>query len=679
MPDGLELKHWRWEPDEDGYGFLVFDRAKSGANTFSSEVLDELNQVIERFESDTPAGVAIVSGKSSGFIAGADINQFRNFDDAGQVRAFIEQGHRVFDRLEGLSCPTVAAIHGFCMGGGLEMALACRYRVCTDDPKTRLGLPEVKLGIHPGWGGTVRLPRLVGAPAAMDAILTGRSLHPKKALGLGLVQYVVPARHLRKAALAVLRERPTPASGGFRATLSNTWAARRILAPIMTKKTAAKARREHYPAPFAVIDLWRRHGGNRRAMLKAEIDSISELAVTATARNLVRVFFLQERLKAEGRSKHDPVERVHVIGAGVMGGDIAAWCAMRGLRVSLQDLEQEQIAKAIGRARDLFRKRLRERRLVQAAMDRLAPDPEGRHVVRADLVIEAIVEDLGVKRKVLGSVEKQLEPGAMLATNTSSIPLQDIARKLKHPDRFVGLHFFNPVAKMPLVEIVRHDKVDDAVAERAAAFARGIDKLPLPVKSTPGFLVNRILMPYMLEAITLHTEGVPGPAIDKAALRFGMPMGPIELADTVGLDVAGHVAGILSERLGFEIPDKFEELLEAGKRGRKDGQGFYAWKGGKAQKPKVPSDYKPPEDLTDRLMLPFLNEAVASLRLGVVADEELLDAGVIFGTGFAPFRGGPVAYIQDTGPTDLKGRLQTLAEKHGKRFAPDKGWDKLSG
>ncbi len=678
MLDGLTLKHWRWEPaDDEGYGFLVFDKAESGANTFSFEVLEELDQVLDRFSADPPSGVAIISGKSSGFIAGADINQFRDFEDESQARSFIEKGHAVFDKLEALPCPTVADIHGFCMGGGTEMALACRYRICTDDPKTKIGLPEVNLGIHPGWGGTARLPLLIGAPQAMNAILTGKPLAGKKALGVGLVQYVMPERHLKKAAITVLKEKPEPKKAGFFARMTNNPLVRPFLAPQMEKQVARKARKEHYPAPYAVIDLWKQHGNDKQAMLKGEIDSVTQLALTDTARNLVRVYFLQERLKSEGKSKQEPVKHVHVIGAGTMGGDIAAWCALRGLTVSLQDLEHDLVGKAIGRAHALFKKKLRKPRLVQAAMDRLTPDVDGDHVPRADLVLEAIVEDLDIKKKVFKGLEPRLKEGALLASNTSSIPLQDLAKGLKHPERLVGLHFFNPVAKMPLVEIVKHDKLEEAVAERGAAFIKAIGKLPVPVKSTPGFLVNRILMPYMLEAVTIYQEGVPGPVIDKAAEKFGMPMGPIELMDTVGLDVGGSVAKILSERLGFHVPDKFESLLAEGKRGKKDGEGFYKWKGGKAQKPKVDSNYSPPDDLTDRMILPYLNEAVAALRLEVTADEELLDAGCIFGTGFAPFRGGPIAHIRATGKDELVEKLETLADKHGDRFKPDKGWKKL--
>lgn len=677
MLDGLTLKHWRWEPAGDGFGFLVFDKAGSGANTFSFDVLEELDQVLDRFKADPPKGVAIISGKASGFIAGADINQFKEFEDESQARSFIEKGHAVFDKLEALPCPTVAAIHGFCMGGGTEMSLACRYRICTDDPKTKIGLPEVNLGIHPGWGGTARLPLLIGAPQAMTAILTGRPFHPKKALGTGLVQYVTQERHLRRAALTVLEERPEPRKAGIFARLTNSAIARPFLASRMEKQVRGKARREHYPAPYAVIDLWKKHGNDKQAMLKGEIESVTKLALTDTARNLVRVYFLQERLKSEGKSKQEPIRRVHVIGAGTMGGDIAAWCALRGLTVSLQDLKPEFVAKAVGRAHALFQKKLRDKRLVQAAMDRLTPDVNGDHVPRADLVLEAIVEDLAIKKKLFKELEPRLKKGALLASNTSSIPLQDLAKGLKDPDRLVGLHFFNPVAKMPLVEIVKHDKLDDAIAERGAAFIKAIGKLPVPVKSTPGFLVNRILMPYMLEAVTMYQEGVPGPVIDEAAEKFGMPMGPIELMDTVGLDVGGSVAKILSERLGFHVPDKFESLLEAGKRGKKDGEGFYKWKGGKPLKPSVPSDYKAPEDLTDRMILPYLNEAVAALRLKVVEDEELLDAGCIFGTGFAPFRGGPMAHIRATGKDGLAGILESLKEKHGDRFAPDEGWKNL--
>lgn len=678
MLDGLTLKHWRWEPaEEEGYGFLVFDRAESGANTFSFEVLEELDQIVDRFKAEPPRGFAIISGKSSGFIAGADINQFRDFEDESQARSFIEKGHAVFDKLESLSCPTVAAIHGFCMGGGTEMALACRYRICTDDSKTKIGLPEVNLGIHPGWGGTARLPLLIGAPQAMNAILTGKPLPGKKALGVGLVQYVMPERHLRRAAIRVLKEKPQPRKAGFFARMTNNPLVRPFLAPQMEKQVAKKARKEHYPAPYAVIDLWKKHGNDKRAMLKGEIDSVTKLALTDTARNLVRVYFLQERLKSEGKSKQEPVKHVHVIGAGTMGGDIAAWCALRGLTVSLQDLEHDLVGKAVGRAHALFKKKLRKPRLVQAAMDRLTPDVDGHHVPQADLVLEAIVEDLDIKKKVFKGLEPRLKKGALLASNTSSIPLQDLAKGLKHPERLVGLHFFNPVAKMPLVEIVKHDKLEEAVAERGAAFIKSIGKLPVPVKSTPGFLVNRILMPYMLEAVTMYQEGVPGPVIDKAAEKFGMPMGPIELMDTVGLDVGGSVARILSDRLGFHVPDKFENLLAEGKRGKKDGEGFYKWKDGKAQKPKVDDNYTPPEDLTDRMILPYLNEAVAALRLKVVEDEELLDAGCIFGTGFAPFRGGPMAHIRATGKDELVQTLESLKEKHGDRFAADKGWQKL--
>ena len=346
--------------------------------------------------------------------------------------------------------------------------------------------------------------------------------------------------------------------------------------------------------------------------------------------------------------------------------------------MTLQDREEKYVAPAIRRAHELFRKKLKVPALVQAAEARLKSDVPGDGVAEADLVIEAIFENLEAKRALYETIESSLAGDALLATNTSSIPLQDLAQDLEHPERFLGLHYFNPVAKMPLVEIVQHDGLDKTAMQRGMAFVGQIDKLPVPVTSTPGFLVNRVLFPYLLEAMMLHQEGVPGPVIDKAAKRFGMPMGPIELADQVGLDVAASVGTILAERLGFEIPEALSSMVESGKRGKKDGEGFYRYdENGKPEKPDVDDDYQPPEDLTDRLMLPLLNEAVRCLREGVVESPEMLDAGIIFGTGFAPFRGGPWQHIIDTGPADLTARLEELRATHGERFAPDDGWDLL--
>jgi len=680
--DGLRFQHWTTEVRDDGVLVLSFDRAGSAVNTFSQDVLLELDALLERVALDPPKALVLRSAKASGFIAGADIKEFQTFDAQGTVGDAIRRGQQVFQRLAELPCPTVAAIHGFCMGGGTEIALACRYRVASSDPSTRIGLPEIKLGIFPGWGGSVRLPRLVGAPAAFDLMLTGRSLNAKAARAIGLVDKVAEPAFLLDAAVELARRgAERPLRQRLLGWITNTWPARQVLAPMLVKQVARKARREHYPAPYLLIETWRRSGGGIQARLAAERKSVVKLASTPTARNLIRVFFLQERLKSQGGKdgsggKPLPgIARVHVVGAGVMGGDIAAWSAYKGFEVTLTDREQRFIDGALERAKALFEKKVKDEHRRAEVAARLRGDLAGDGVADADLVIEAIVENPDAKRALYAQVEPRLKADALLTTNTSSIPLHELREGLQRPAQFAGLHYFNPVAMMPLVEIVRHDAMAPETERRLAAFCRAIDKLPVPVAGTPGFLVNRVLFPYMLEAATALAEGVPGPAIDKAATAFGMPMGPIELLDTVGLDVAAGVGAELAPFLGLQIPASLSAPPQPGRRGKKDGQGLYRWENGKAVKPPLPRDYRAPEDLQDRLILPMLNECVACLHEGVVADAELLDAGVIFGTGFAPFRGGPIQYIRETGVDAVRARLETLQAKYGERFAPRPGWD----
>ncbi|MEE7567147.1 3-hydroxyacyl-CoA dehydrogenase, partial [Xanthomonas sp. Kuri4-3] len=454
---------------------------------------------------------------------------------------------------------------------------------------------------------------------------------------------------------------------------TNTWLARRLLAPQMTKQVARKARKEHYPAPYALIGVWQRSGGRGiQGRLDAERKAVVKLAGTPTARNLIRIFFLTERLKGLGGKEHG-IRHVHVVGAGVMGGDIAAWSAYKGFEVTLQDREQRFIDGALARAGELFAKRVKDEARRPAVAARLKGDLAGAGVAAADLVIEAIIENPAAKRELYQSVEPRLKPDALLTTNTSSIPLTELREHIQRPAQFAGLHYFNPVAMMPLVEIVQHDGLAPEHRKRLAAFCKALDKLPVPVAGTPGFLVNRVLFPYMLEAATAYAEGIPGAVIDKAAVKFGMPMGPIELIDTVGLDVAAGVGEELAPFLGLPIPDALK-TVEPNRRGKKDGQGLYTWQNDKATKPEVPGGYEVPADLEDRLILPLLNEAVACLHDGVVDDADLLDAGVIFGTGFAPFRGGPIQHIRATGADALLARLQTLQARYGERFAPRPGW-----
>ncbi len=675
MFEGLRFSHWHAERGDDGIVILSLDRAGSSVNSLARAVLDELDAIVERLAIDPPKGVVIRSAKPAGFIVGADIREFEQYEKAGTVRDAIENGQRVFEKLARLPCRTAAAIHGHCMGGGTELALACRLRVASRDPSTRIGLPEVKLGIFPGWGGSARLPYLIGAPKALEIMLTGRALSAEAARGVGLVDAVTSADLLVATARElILHPRPRPLFQRLAAWATNLWPARQAITLLVRKQTAAKANPKHYPAPFALIDTWRR-GGNITARLRNEARAVTKLAQTPTARNLIRVFFLQEQLKGLGAGAEHGIAHVHVVGAGVMGGDIAAWCALRGFEVTLQDRELKLIEPALARARKLYEKKLKTPERIAPALARLKPDVEGTGVAKADLVIEAIFENLEAKQALYRQVEAQLHAGGLLATNTSSIPLDELRTAVGRPGQFLGLHFFNPVAIMPLVEVVTHDGLDPAALKRSLAFCKAIDKLPVPVKSSPGFLVNRILMPYLLEAMTLYSEGVPGPVLDRTARQWGMPMGPIEIADTVGLDVAASVGKILAGFLGLDIPAGLESLLASGKRGKKDGQGFYVWQEGKPVKPEVDPNYRPADDITDRMILPMLNEAVACLHEGVVANADLLDAGVIFGTGFAPFRGGPIQHIRSEGADRIRARLEALAAKHGKRFAPKPGWD----
>ncbi|HID48639.1 MAG TPA: crotonase, partial [Chromatiales bacterium] len=580
-------------------------------------------------------------------------------------------------RLESLPCPTVAVLTGFTLGGGLELALACNYRVADNDPATRLGLPEVKLGIHPGFGGTVRCLERIGVLKGMDMMLSGRALSARAAKKIGLVDYAVPRRHLLNAARACVKKPPAQKGPPVWNTLLNHKQVRPWLAKLFSRKVAERASRAHYPAPYALIDLWVHHWGDRDTMLREEAASVARLLTGKTAQNLVRVFLLQEQLKNLGRMPEYAPRHVHVIGGGVMGGDIAAWCAMQGFNVTIQDMKAETLGRVIRRAHDLYRKKLRHRRAITATLDRLMPDLAGDGLVKADIVIEAIFEDAEVKRQLFRDIEPRLKPEALIATNTSSIPLEELSGALENPERLVGLHFFNPVARMPLVEIVHGRQTSEETRNRASAFTRKISRLPLPVTSSPGFLVNRVLMPYLMEAVVLAEEGVPLKVIDDAATEFGMPMGPIELADTVGLDICLKVAEILSQHMGGEVPAILRDKVRQKKLGKKSGAGFYTFRKGKPVKPAPDKHYTPATDLQDRLIMRMLNEVVACLRDEVVENGDLADAGIIFGTGFAPFRGGPVHYIQDRGPQQLKKLLENLMHAHGDRFKPDQAWSRL--
>ncbi|HZF15185.1 MAG TPA: 3-hydroxyacyl-CoA dehydrogenase NAD-binding domain-containing protein [Steroidobacteraceae bacterium] len=667
--------NWTLERDSDDVAWLGFDKQGSSANVLSRDIIQELASLLPEIEARPPRALVVFSAKSSGFIAGADIKDFTGLRTPEEAYGLIRAGQQVFDRIAALPCPTVAAIHGFALGGGLEIALACRYRVAANDGKVSLGLPEVQLGIHPGFGGTVRSVRLAGVRTAMDMMLTGRSYRAEQALAAGLVDRLVAPADLKNAAKAFALSAPAPRHRGIVDGLLNLGLLRGFLARALEKKVANRARRDHYPAPYAIIELWQRFGANGAQAFEAEARSIGRLMVTPTARSLVRVFFLQDRMKALGGKSPQEIGNVHVVGAGVMGGDIAAWCSLRGLNVTLQDRGNEFIEPALKRARELFAKRLKDPEQARAAAERLRADVAGDGVPQADVVIEAIFENVEAKRALYATLEPRMKAGAILATNTSSLMLETLAEQLADPSRLVGLHFFNPVAKMQLVEIIRTQATPAPILQAALAFTRRLDRLPLPCRSAPGFVVNRILMPYLNEALFAARDGVNLADIDECAVRFGMPMGPVELADTVGLDVCLHVGRILAQAFGREAPDQIAALVEAKQLGRKSGRGLYEWRDGKAIKPRRTG--APPADLEDRLILPMLNDAVACLREKVIEDADLLDGGVIFGTGFAPFRGGPLYYARERGPAAIVERLTALEARYGSRFRPDAGWTDL--
>ena len=648
QPQMPETKHWSFRRDVENLGWLTINTPGSPVNTLSREAIMELETLVGRFEelaqTDELAGVILLSGKDSGFIAGADVSEFDAMSDFSVLPAALKRTHELFARIEALKIPVVAGIHGFALGGGLELALACHYRIAVNDDETRIGFPEVNLGIFPGFGGTGRSIRQAGPVDAMQMMLTGRMLKAGAARGMNLVDKLVRHRDMLawEARKAVMQKRKASAAGWSKKLMS-LGLLREYVANKMRDEAKKKARKEHYPAPFALIDLFEKRGNDWQAMIRGEIDSFVPLMGSDTATNLRRVFFASEALKKQG-TKGAKFARVHVIGAGVMGGDIAAWCALKGMSVTLQDLDMERIKPALDRGKTLFKKRLKKKHEVDAAMLRLEADPKGKGVSRADVIIEAVVEKLEVKQAIFGGLEDKLKPGAILATNTSSIELERIAEKLKQPERLIGLHFFNPVAQLPLVEVIRSTFNTDAEIGKGAAFALAIGKSPVVVKSAPGFLVNRVLMPYMLGAVQRVEAGESKELLDAAAVAFGMPMGPIELMDTVGLDVGKSVA----TELGHAVPleSKFATLVNEGKLGRKAGEGFYKWVDGKAQKgePPVHADLA---GLGRELVKPLVDMTEVVVAEGVVANADLADIGVIMGTGFAPFLGGPMKARKD--------------------------------
>lgn len=675
MTEENEITNWTLERDGNDIAWLCLDMANAGANVLSTPVMRELAEHLSALESSPPTGLVIWSGKKSGFIFGADIKEFTKLATEAMVFEMTRLGQQIMARIEALPCPSVALLNGFALGGGFELALACDYRVAADNGRVSVGLPEVKLGINPGFGGTVRTVRLVGVSAAMNLMLSGRFLRAEKALKMGLLDRLVPADEMRTAAEKLIRNKPPRQQAPLKEKLMNLPLIRNLVAAAIKKQVASRANPKHYPSPFAMIELWRKYGASD-AQYEAEAKLISRQMVGSTGQNLIRVFMLQDRMKSLGGKVKSKVQRLHVIGAGTMGGGIAAWSALRGIEVTLQDREEKYVEPALKTANKLFEKKTRTPEDYQAAVARLKMDVEGNGIADADLVIEAIYENVEAKKSLYDDLVARMKPDALLATNTSSLMLEILSADLPDPRRLFGLHFFNPVDKMPLLEVIGKSDTPQEIIDQGIAFAQRIDRLPLPCSSAPGFVVNRVLMPYMSEASLIAEEGVAGPLIDQAALDFGMPMGPVHLSDIVGLDVALSVSQILGEAFDSPVPAILEKLVAEKKLGMKTGEGFYRWVDGKPVKPKTDGE-KAPDDITDRLFMPLLNAAVALWSEGVIDDLDLLDAGVIFGTGFAPFRGGPIHYARERGISDIVAAMNRLADKHGERFRPHEAWSRI--
>ncbi|MDD5139596.1 MAG: 3-hydroxyacyl-CoA dehydrogenase NAD-binding domain-containing protein [Verrucomicrobiales bacterium] len=675
---------------DDGICVLTFDRPGSSANIFDLRTLDELAQELEFIERQPELkGVIFISGKRSVFIAGLDLNLVREITSPTEARALIERGQAVMNRIAALKIPTVAAVHGAAVGGGYELCLACDYRIASPDHATKIGLPEIKIGLLPGWGGSTRLPRLIGLPKALDIILGGKTVAAKHALKLGMVDEMAPSECLVAAAVRKIKLGKPVRSNHW---LTNNRLVASAVAP-QVRKQILKKTRGHYPAVLQALEVVTRGISQTvAASLALEREGIVALMQTGTCHNLINVFFLQERARkrtfpAASSAEPNPVARTAVIGAGVMGAGIAQWISARKLPVILRDINTEQVAKGMATIAKLYRDGVKRHTFTaheaRAGMDRVHPAPAEVPLHRADLVIEAAVENLELKKKIFQRLDELVSPETVLATNTSALPISEMAAGTRHPERVVGLHFFNPVHRMQLVEVIAARQTAPEVIQRALKFAQQIGKLPVVVQDSPGFLVNRILMPYLIEAGNLFEAGAKVEDLDEVMLDFGMPMGPMRLLDEVGLDVSLHVAATLAAHFGdrMKVPDCLRKMTGAGFLGRKNGRGFYLHEKSKEARPNpqnsacVQSQKAREitrEELQERMVFLMVNEAARCLEEQIVTDPADVDFAMIMGTGFAPFRGGPLRYTDTVGAARLVGAMNHLVASGTAHFEPCK-------
>ncbi len=676
---------------DDGICLVMFDRPGSSANIFDLRTLDELAQELEFIERQTELkGVIFASNKRAVFIAGADLNAMLKVASPDDARVLIERGQTVMNRIAALKIPTAAAVHGAAVGGGYELCLACDYRIASPDHATKIGLPETKIGLLPGWGGSTRLPRLIGLPKALDIILAGKTVPTKLALKLGMIDEVVPAECLIAAATRKIQQGKPCRPNHW---LTNNRLVAAVVAP-QVRKQLLKKTHGHYPAVFKALEVVTR-GISRtvEASLVLERDGIIELMQTDVCRNLINVFFLQERARKKtlpvtaSAAAPKPVTHTAVIGAGVMGAGIAQWISARKLPVILRDINTEQVAKGMATIAKLYRDGVKHHTFTaheaRAGMERVHPAPAEVPLRHADIIIEAAVENLELKKKIFQRLDELVSPDTILATNTSALPISEMAASTRHPERVVGLHFFNPVHRMQLVEVIAARQTAPEVLQRALKFAQQIGKLPMVVKDSPGFLVNRILMPYLIEAGNLFEAGAKVEDLDDVMLDFGMPMGPMRLLDEVGLDVSLHVAATLAAHFGdrMKVPDCLGKMTSAGLLGRKTGIGFYRHEKTKEAEPNpqlfayVQSQKARDisrEELQERMVFLMVNEAVRCLEEQIVTDPADVDFAMIMGTGFAPFRGGPLRYTDTVGAARLVGAMNHLVASGTAHFEPCK-------
>ena len=708
-----DFQNIRREVRPDGLCLLTFDRAESAANIFDTRTFEELNTHLDFLESQTKngpiQGVIFLGAKGKIFIAGADLHGFTDGPLTDErLGGIIDHGHRTFNRIARFPVPTVAAIQGVCVGGGLELTLACDWRVACNDAGTKLGLPEVQIGILPAWGGSVRLPRLVGLLKALEIILTGKQLAGVPALKAGLVDALAYPEGMLSVAEDQLKRGKRPAARTIPANLPG---ARQVVAAIARKNALARTR-GNYPAATRAIEVATAALGHPEEIgFQLERDAFVDLAKTDAARHLMGIFFLQERAKKtrlpadlslpDPAANNKPPKKIAVVGAGLMGAGIAQWSAGRGLKVILKDLSPAALSKGMQSISKIFadaaKRRVFTQADAQAGYDRVVPVSSDIPLRDVDLVIEAAVERLDLKQQIFAKLETQVPPGTVLATNTSALSIDRIADGLQRPGSVVGIHFFNPVHRMQLVEIVRGARTDAAALNTALGYVKGVGKLPVIVKDTPGFLVNRILLPYMSEALRLTFEdGYGAERLDRLMLDFGMPMGPLRLLDEVGVDVGNHVARDLTRRLPGSMPPDHgagamvNHMVGSGWLGRKAGKGIYLYDDAKKDESLPPLNpelasahprrttagqdetHVAKEDalLRDRLVLVMVNEAARVLEEGVVSAPEDVDFGMIMGTGWAPFRGGPLRYADTRGLPEIVARLDELATTAGAHFKP---------